>query len=87
MYEKSNIHLFTWLFLCICIIITSLFFTREAQIEMKKHEIKDTEMRKKINLNSVEWADNPDRYLLELAGSRPSYAQYDKKTQGKQSTN
>ncbi|XP_068213431.1 uncharacterized protein [Palaemon carinicauda] len=60
---------------------------KEAQVEMKKHEIRDTEKRKKINLNSVDWVDNPDRYLLELAGSRPNYAQYDKKTQGKQSTN
>ncbi|XP_066958540.1 uncharacterized protein [Macrobrachium rosenbergii] len=60
---------------------------KEAQVEMKKHEIRDSEKRKKINLNSVEWVDNPDRYLLELAGSRPNYAQYDKTTQGKQSTN
>ncbi|KAK7082244.1 hypothetical protein SK128_024687 [Halocaridina rubra] len=58
---------------------------RDAQIELKKHEIRDTEKRKKINLNAVDWVDNPDRYLLELASSKPNYAQYDKKTQGKSS--
>lgn len=53
---------------------------KEAQVEIKKHEIKDTEKRRKVNLNTVDWVDNPDRYLLEMAGSRPTYAQYDRKT-------
>ncbi|XP_042862530.1 uncharacterized protein LOC122247364 [Penaeus japonicus] len=56
---------------------------KEAQVELKKREVKDSENRRKVNLNSVDWVDNPDRYLLELAGGRPTYAQYDKKTNEK----
>lgn len=50
---------------------------REAQQEQKKREVKDTENRRKVKLNSSDWLDNPDRYLIELAGTRLSYAQYD----------
>ena len=37
------------------------------------------ENRRKINLNTTEWADNPDRYLLELAGRRTNYARAEDK--------
>nr|XP_045613181.1 uncharacterized protein LOC123767536 [Procambarus clarkii] len=50
---------------------------REAQTELKKREVKDVENRRKVKLNSSDWLDNPDRYLIELAGTRVSYAQYD----------
>lgn len=55
---------------------------KEAQIELKKREVKDTENRRKVKMNSSDWLDNPDRYLIELAGTRTSYAQYDKPTPG-----
>ncbi|XP_069166484.1 uncharacterized protein [Procambarus clarkii] len=50
---------------------------KEAQTELKKREVKDVENRRKVKLNSSDWLDNPDRYLIELAGTRVSYAQYD----------
>ncbi|CAL4066993.1 unnamed protein product [Meganyctiphanes norvegica] len=59
---------------------------KEAQNEVKLREIKDVEKRRKVNLNSVDWKDNPDRYLLELAGTRSNYAMYDRKTQHTDST-
>lgn len=46
-------------------------------MELKKREVKDTESRRKVKMNSSDWLDNPDRYLIELAGTRLSYAQYD----------
>lgn len=60
----------------------SLLFYREAQIDLKKREVKDTENRRKVKVNSADWLDNPDRYLIELAGTRLSYAQYDKPSPG-----
>lgn len=66
-------------FLCKLLILSF----REAQVEQKKREVRDSENRRKVNLNTVDWVDNPDRYLLELAGGRPTYAQYDKKTNEK----
>ncbi|KAG7172107.1 uncharacterized protein LOC121862450 [Homarus americanus] len=50
---------------------------KEAQTELKKREVRDVENRRKVKLNSSDWLDNPDRYLIELAGTRLSYAQYD----------
>ncbi|XP_045119651.1 uncharacterized protein LOC123509425 [Portunus trituberculatus] len=50
---------------------------KEAQQELKKREVKDVESRRKVKVNSSDWLDNPDRYLIELAGTRLSYAQYD----------
>ncbi|KAG0711978.1 hypothetical protein GWK47_019461 [Chionoecetes opilio] len=50
---------------------------KEAQLDIKKREVKDVEGRRKVKVNSSDWLDNPDRYLIELAGTRPSYAQYD----------
>jgi len=46
--------------------------TKEDQLKHKKWEQCQTEKHKKINLNKVDWNENPDRYILELAG-RPSY--------------
>ncbi|XP_076048377.1 uncharacterized protein LOC143029577 [Oratosquilla oratoria] len=54
---------------------------REFQMEAKTRERREAEKCRRVNLNTVEWKDNPDRYLLELAGGRPNYAHYDKKTQ------
>lgn len=48
-----------------------LFF-REAQLEIKKWEIKEAEKQRVVKINAAEWVDHPDRYLLELAG-RPVY--------------
>ncbi|CAG7716952.1 unnamed protein product [Allacma fusca] len=47
--------------------------TKVAQSEHKKWEAKECEKQKKINLNPGEWSDNPDKYLLELAGNYKSY--------------
>lgn len=53
----------------------------DKQVEMKKQAVKDAENARKVKLNAVEWKDNPDRYLLDLAGSRPAYARFEKDTQ------
>lgn len=45
---------------------------REKQIEQKKWEMDQAEKHKKVNRRAVDWNENPDRYILELAG-RPSY--------------
>ncbi|EEB12701.1 conserved hypothetical protein [Pediculus humanus corporis] len=45
---------------------------REAQLEIKKWEIKEAEKQRVVKINAAEWVDHPDRYLLELAG-RPVY--------------
>lgn len=55
-------------------------------MEMKKREAKDTENRRKVKINSSDWLDNPDRYLIELAGTRLSYAQYDNPKPGASGT-
>lgn len=47
------------------------------RLRSKKREVKDVESRRKVKVNSSDWLDNPDRYLIELAGTRLSYAQYD----------
>lgn len=46
---------------------------RDKQTDLRKWEAKQAEKNKKINLNNPEWKDNPDKYLLELAGSYKSY--------------
>ncbi|XP_018019755.1 uncharacterized protein LOC108676213 [Hyalella azteca] len=55
---------------------------RENQKEFKKRQAKDVEIRRKVKITTSEWAEHPDRYLLELAGGRTSYADY--KTQPSQ---
>ncbi|KAK6636400.1 hypothetical protein RUM43_010061 [Polyplax serrata] len=45
---------------------------REAQLEIKKWEVKEAEKQRVVKINAAEWVDHPDRYLLELAG-RPVY--------------
>ena len=42
------------------------------QEEQKKWEKEQAEKHKKINRNADNWNENPDRYILELAG-RPTY--------------
>jgi hypothetical protein len=44
-----------------------------SQAEQRKWEAKECQKLKKINLNSAEWNDNPDKYLLELGGNYKSY--------------
>lgn len=56
------------------------FIFREKQLEYKKLVAKDVEKRRKVNI-PLDWKDNPDRYLLELAGKRPNYARFEKDTQ------
>ncbi len=50
-------------------------FFRTAQTEYKKWEGKQCEKLRKVNINSADWKDNPDKYLLELAGNYRSYNQ------------
>lgn len=45
---------------------------KEEQVKQKKWEQCQAEKHKKININAVDWNENPDRYILELAG-RPTY--------------
>jgi len=45
---------------------------REAQLDIKKWEVKQAEKQRNVKLTPDDWVDHPDRYLLELAG-RPSY--------------
>lgn len=47
-------------------------FCREQQLELKKWEVKQAEKQRVVKLSSADWADHPDRYLLELGG-RQSY--------------
>ncbi|KAF2350998.1 TLDc domain [Trinorchestia longiramus] len=49
---------------------------RENQQEFKKRLAKDVEKRRHVKLTSSEWADHPDRYLLQMAGGTTSYADY-----------
>ncbi|CAL8115588.1 unnamed protein product [Orchesella dallaii] len=44
-----------------------------SQHDLRKWEAKQAEKNRKINLSNPEWKDNPDKYLLELAGSYKSY--------------
>ncbi|KAK7871707.1 hypothetical protein R5R35_013996 [Gryllus longicercus] len=46
---------------------------REAQLDVKRLQIKDAEKARKVKINPEDWVDNPDRYLLELAG-HPTFA-------------
>jgi hypothetical protein len=46
--------------------------SREAQLEIKKWEVKQAEKQRNVKLTADDWVDHPDRYLLELAG-RPTY--------------
>ncbi|XP_071449047.1 uncharacterized protein [Hetaerina americana] len=46
--------------------------SREAQLDVKKWEVKQAEKQRQVKLTSSDWVDHPDRYLLELAG-RQSY--------------
>jgi len=45
---------------------------KAKQEEQKKWEKEQAENHKKINRNADNWNENPDRYILELAG-RPTY--------------
>jgi len=45
---------------------------REAQLDVKKWEVKEAERQRAVKLSASDWLDHPDRYLLELAG-RPQY--------------
>lgn len=51
---------------------------RDRQLEIKQWEATDVQRNRTINLPRTEWGDNPDRYLLELAG-RPTYSNGEKK--------
>ncbi|XP_034237188.1 uncharacterized protein LOC117642768 isoform X2 [Thrips palmi] len=42
--------------------------SREQQLELKKWEVKQAEKQRVVKLSAAEWADHPDRYLLELGG-------------------
>ncbi|KAK3927388.1 Restriction of telomere capping protein 5 [Frankliniella fusca] len=42
--------------------------SREQQLETKKWEVKQAEKQRVVKLSAAEWADHPDRYLLELGG-------------------
>lgn len=46
--------------------------SREAQLDIKKWEVKEAERQRCVKLSASDWLDHPDRYLLELAG-RPQY--------------
>lgn len=49
---------------------------REAQIQQKRWENREAERCHQVNLNAVEWKDNPDKYLLELGSSGANYSNY-----------
>ncbi|KAB0791425.1 hypothetical protein PPYR_03225 [Photinus pyralis] len=46
--------------------------SRDAQLDVKKWEVKEAERQRNVKLSAADWLDHPDRYLLELAG-RPQY--------------
>nr|CAD7602073.1 unnamed protein product [Timema genevievae] len=54
-------------------ILMKVYDERNVQLEIKKWQVKQAEKARDIKLTNSEWVDNPDRYLLELAG-RPSYS-------------
>ncbi|XP_034827469.2 uncharacterized protein [Maniola hyperantus] len=45
---------------------------REAQMEVKKWQVKEAERQRSVKISAADWIEHPDRYLLELAG-RPQY--------------
>lgn len=67
--------------------ITSCTTSRNAQADLKKREVRDTENRRKVKINKADWLDNPDRYLIEMAGNRLNYAQYERNAPGGASGN
>jgi len=62
------------IFVCLQISFTFGFilFCREAQMDIKKWQVKEAEKQRVVKINAADWVDHPDRYLLELAG-RPVY--------------
>ncbi|XP_059474689.1 uncharacterized protein LOC132196206 isoform X2 [Neocloeon triangulifer] len=42
--------------------------SREAQLELKKWQVKQAERQRQVKLSAADWVDHPDRYLLELGG-------------------
>jgi len=49
--------------------------TLDAQLNQKQWEDQQAQRNRKVNLNSVSWKENPDKYLLRLA-SRPGTEDY-----------
>jgi len=47
---------------------------RERQLEIKKWQVKQAEQQRVVKLTAADWADHPDRFLLEMGGSRQSYS-------------
>ncbi|OWR54849.1 putative Ankyrin repeat domain-containing protein 13C [Danaus plexippus plexippus] len=45
---------------------------REAQLEVKKWQVREAERQRQVKISAADWIEHPDRYLLELAG-RPQY--------------
>nr|XP_026488584.1 uncharacterized protein LOC113395230 isoform X2 [Vanessa tameamea] len=45
---------------------------RDAQIEVKKWQVREAERQRQVKISAADWIEHPDRYLLELAG-RPQY--------------
>ncbi|XP_037090757.1 uncharacterized protein LOC119113246 [Pollicipes pollicipes] len=47
---------------------------RDSQISSQKRDRAAVEQRRKVNIMAdTDWAENPDRYLLEMSGTRQSY--------------
>ncbi|XP_065336365.1 uncharacterized protein LOC135937196 isoform X2 [Cloeon dipterum] len=42
--------------------------SREAQLDIKKWQVKQAERQRQVKLSAADWVDHPDRYLLELGG-------------------
>lgn len=49
--------------------------TRDRQLHTQKREMVRVEQRRRVNLmaDSYSWQENPDKYLLELSGTRQSF--------------
>ncbi|XP_045453828.1 uncharacterized protein LOC123663176 [Melitaea cinxia] len=45
---------------------------RDAQLDVKKWQVKEAERQRQVKISAADWIEHPDRYLLELAG-RPQY--------------
>ncbi|VVC88290.1 unnamed protein product [Leptidea sinapis] len=45
---------------------------REAQLDVKKWQVREAERQRQVKISAADWIEHPDRYLLELAG-RPQY--------------
>ncbi|CAH2093336.1 unnamed protein product [Euphydryas editha] len=45
---------------------------RDAQLEVKKWQVREAERQRQVKISAADWIEHPDRYLLELAG-RPQY--------------